>query len=64
MFETEHTPKRRFRYGAVCRTIKALGILKCSYGSESKCETPTTNISQEIGHGILMIECQNLIHHI
>ena len=24
----------------------------------SKCEIPTTNISQEDGHGLLMIECQ------
>ena len=51
---------------AICRTIKALAILGCSYGSEmvllgvviGKCETPTTNISQENGHGILMITCQ------
>ena len=40
---------------------KALAILRCLYGSEiallrvviSNCETPTTNISQENGHGIL-----------
>ena len=46
--------------------IKALAILRCLYGSEmvllgvviGKCETPTTNISQENGHGILMITCQ------
>ena len=54
--ETNYTQKRRFRNGAICRTIKALAILKCLYGSEMvllgvvirKCETPTTNISQEI----------------
>ena len=64
--ETDHTQKRRFHYGAICRTIKALAILRCLYGSEMvllgmiirKCETPTTNISQESGHGILMITCQ------
>ena len=48
------------------RTIKGLVILRCLYDSEmvllgvviGKCETPTTNISQENGHGILMITCQ------
>ena len=56
-FETYHTKKRRFR---------PLVILRCLYGSAlvllgvfiRKCETSTTNISQEHGHGILMIECQ------
>ena len=64
--ETDHTQKRRFRHGAICRTIKALAILRCLYGSEMvlfglvirKSETPTTNISQENGHGILIITCQ------
>ena len=64
--ETDHTQKQRFRHGAICRTIKGLTILRCLYGSEmvllgvviGKCETPTTNISQENGHGILMITCQ------
>ena len=64
--ETDHTQKRRFRHGAICRTIKALAILRCLHGSEMvllgviirKCETPTTNISQESGHGILRITCQ------
>ena len=64
-FETNHTQKRCFRHGAICRTIKALAILRCLYGSEmvqlgvviKKCETPTTNISQENGPGILMITC-------
>ena len=62
----DHTQKRRFRHGAICRTIKALAILRCLYGSEmvllgiviKKYETPATNISQENGHGILMITYQ------
>ena len=65
-FETDHTQKRHFRHGAICQTIKALAILRCLYGSEMvllgvvirKCGTPTINISQENGHGILMITCQ------
>ena len=28
-FETDHTQKRRFFYGAICRTINALVILRC-----------------------------------
>ena len=59
--ETDRTQKRRFCNGAFCRTIKALAILRCLYSSEMillgvvmrKCETPTTNNSQENGHGIL-----------
>ena len=51
--------KRRFCYGA-------MAILRYLCGSEmvllgvviGKCETPTTNISQENGHGMLMIEFQ------
>ena len=64
--ETDYTQKLRFCHGAICRTIKALVVLRCLYGSEMvllgvvirKCETPTTNISQKNGHGILMITCQ------
>ena len=64
--ETDHTQKRRFCYGAICHTIKALVILRCLCGSDMvllgvvirKYETPTTNISQENGHGILMTTCQ------
>ena len=64
--ETDHTQKRHFCYGAICRTIKALVIQRCLYGSKMvllgvvirKYETPTTNISQENGHGILMSTCQ------
>ena len=66
MSETDHNQKRRFGHGAICRTIKGLAILRCLYDSEMvllwvvirKCETPTTNISQENGHGIPMITCQ------
>ena len=64
--ETDHTQKRCFCHCAICRTIKALANLRCLYCSEMvllgvvirKCETPTTNISQENGHCILMITCQ------
>ena len=46
--ETDHTQKRCFRHGAICRTIKGLAILRCLYGSEMvllgvvirKCESP------------------------
>ena len=62
----DHTQKRCFQRDAICRTIKGLAILRCLYGSEmvllgvviGKCETPTTNISQENDHDILMITCQ------
>ena len=58
--------KRRFCHGAICPTINALAILRYLCGSEMvllgviiwKCETLTTNISQENGHGMLMIEFQ------
>ena len=64
--ETDHTQKQRFCHGAICRSITGLAILRCLYGSEmvllgvviGKCETSTINISQENGHGILMITCQ------
>ena len=64
--ETDHTQKRRFCHGAICRTITGLAILRCLYGSGmvllgvviGNCETPTINFSQENGHGILMITCQ------
>ena len=50
--------RRRFCHGAICPTINALAILRYLCGSEmvllgvviGKCETPTTNISQENGH--------------
>ena len=64
--ETDHTQNQSFCYGAICRTVNALVILRCLYGSEMvllgvvirKYETPTTNIFQENGHGILMTTCQ------
>ena len=32
--KTDHTQKRCFRHSAIYQTIKALTILRCSYGSE------------------------------
>ena len=60
--ETDHTQKRRFRHSAIYQTIKALAILRCLYGSEmvvlgvvlGKCEMPSTDISQENDHAILI----------
>ena len=62
--ETEHTQKRRSRHSAIYQTIKALAILRCLYGSEmvlsgvviGKCEMPSTDISQENNHAILIIQ--------
>ena len=56
--ETNHTQKRRFCHGAICRTMIGLAILRCLNGLEmvllgvvnGKCETPAINISQENGH--------------
>ena len=64
MSENGHTLKTKL--SSWFRTIKALAILRCLYGSEMvllgvfirKCETSATNISQENGHSILMITCQ------
>jgi stage V sporulation protein SpoVS len=64
--ETDHTQKRRFRHTAIYQTIKALAILRCLYGSEmvllvvviGKCEMPSTDISQENDHAILIIKRQ------
>jgi hypothetical protein len=47
-------------------TIKALAILRCLYGSEmvllgvflGKCEMPSTDISQENDHAILIVKRQ------
>ena len=33
--KTQKHQKHRFRYGAICRIIKALAILRCLYGSET-----------------------------
>jgi hypothetical protein len=43
-----------------------LAILRCLYGSEmvlfgvviGKCEMPSTNISQENDHAIIIVKCQ------
>ena len=64
--ETDHTQKRRFRHTAIYQTIKALAILRCLYGSEmvllgvviGKCEMPSTNISQENDHAIIIVKRQ------
>ena len=64
--ETGHTQKRHFHHGAIYQTIKALAILRCLYGSEmvvlgvvlGKCEMPSTDISQENDHAILLIKRQ------
>jgi hypothetical protein len=61
--KTDHTQKRRFRHSVIYQTIKALAILRCLYGSEmvllgvvvGKCEMPSTDISQENDHAILII---------
>jgi hypothetical protein len=66
MSETDHTQKRRFRHTAIYQTIKALAILRCLYGSEmvllgvviGKCEMPSTNISQENDHAIIIVTRQ------
>ena len=64
--ETDHIQKRHFRHSAIYQTIKALAILRCLYGSEmvvlgvvlGKCEMPSTDISQENDHAILIVKCQ------
>jgi hypothetical protein len=64
--ETDHTQKRCFRHSAIYQTIKVLTILRCLYGSEmvllgvviDKCEMPSTEISQENDHAILMVKRQ------
>ena len=62
--ETDHTQKRSSRHGAIYQTIKALAILRCLYGSEmvllgvviGKCEMPSTDISQENDHAMLIVK--------
>ncbi len=64
--ETVHTQKRHFRHSAIYQTIKALAIPRCLYGSEmvvlgvviGKCPMPSTDISQENDHAILMVKRQ------
>jgi hypothetical protein len=63
---TTPAQKRRFRHTAIYQTIKALAILRCLYGSEmvlfgvviGKCEMPSTNISQENDHAIIIVKRQ------
>ena len=51
---------------AIYQTIQGLAILRCLYGSEmvllgvviGKCEMPSTDISQENEHAILIVKCQ------
>jgi hypothetical protein len=69
--ETDHTQKRRFHHSAIYQTIKALAILRCLYGSEmvvlgvvlGKCEMPSTDISQENDHAILIVKRQFVAHN-
>jgi hypothetical protein len=64
--ETDHTQIRRTRHSAIYQTIKALASLRCLYGSEmvllgvviGKCEMPSTDISQENEHEILIVKRQ------
>jgi hypothetical protein len=64
--ETDHTQKRRFLHSAIYQTIQALVILRCLYGSEmvllgvviGKCEMPSSDISQENDHAILILKRQ------
>ena len=64
--ETDHAQTRHFRHSAIYQTIKALPILRCLYGSEmvvlgvviGKCQMPSTNISQENDHAILIVKYQ------
>jgi hypothetical protein len=64
--QTDHTQKRRFRHTAIYQAIKALAIPRCLYGSEmlllgvviGKCEMPSTDISQENDHAILIVKRQ------
>jgi stage V sporulation protein SpoVS len=61
-----NTQKRRICHTAIYQTIKALAILRCLYGSEmvllgvviGKCEMPSTNISQENDHAIIIVKRQ------
>ena len=64
--ETDHSQKRRSCHSDIYQTIKALAILRCLYGSElvhlgvviGKCEMPSTDISQENDHAILIVKRQ------
>ena len=66
--ETDHTQKRRFHHTAIYQTIKAMATMaiRCLYGSEmvllgvviGKCEMPSTNISPENDHAIIIVKRQ------
>jgi hypothetical protein len=61
--ETDHTQNRRFRHTSIYQTLKALAILRCLYGSEMillgvVIEMPSTNISQENNHAIIIVKRQ------
>ncbi len=64
--ETDHAQKRHFRHSAIYQTIEALPILRCLYGSEmvvlgvviSKCQMPSTDISQENDHALFIVKYQ------
>ena len=64
--ETDHAQKRRLRHSAIYQTKQALAIRRCLYGSEmvllgvviGKCEMPSTDISQENDHPILIVKRQ------
>ncbi len=66
MSETDRAQKRHFRHSAIYQTTKALPILRCLYGSEmvvlgvviGKCQMPSTDISQENDHTILIVKYQ------
>ena len=66
------TQKRRFRHSAIYQTIKTLAILRCLYGSEmvvlgvvlGKCEMPSTDISQENDHAILIVKRQFVAYNL
>jgi hypothetical protein len=69
--ETDHTQKRRPLHIAIYQTIKALVILRCLYGSEmvllgvviGKCEMPSTDISQENDHAVLIVKHQFMAYN-
>jgi hypothetical protein len=60
--KTDHTKKRRFRHTAIYQSIKALAILSSEMVLLGvvigKCEMPSTDISQENEHAILIVKRQ------
>ena len=67
----DHTQKRHFRHSAYIPNHKSLAILRCLYGSEmvvlgvviGKCQMPSTDISQENDHAILMVKRQFVLYN-